>query len=186
MTNSRFKQIETRLWPAGLDRDVWMIADAARDRRIFRMLLECHLEYTCLYSGPLHPALEMAAPYLVQLDYDYRDTRRLIQHAWGNSWGVFLRSGTRMDRLRSHLQGFLVVGDPGGKRLAFRYYDPRVLRAYLPTCNANELRTIFGPIECFWAEDKNPETILEFRFDQARLARKKFSIDQAESASQGG
>ena len=154
-----------------------MIVDAARDRRVFPLLLDCRLEQACLYSGPLNPALELAAPYLIQLEYEDGDTRRLLEQAWGNNWGVFLKSDTRMDKLRRHLQGFLLVLDPRGKRMVFRYYDPRVLRAYLPTCTVEELRTVYGPVECFWTEDKAPETGLEFRFDKVKLATKRFSID---------
>jgi len=39
-----------------------MIVDGARTIEIFRMLLECHLEYSCLYSGTLSSDLEIAAP----------------------------------------------------------------------------------------------------------------------------
>jgi hypothetical protein len=59
-----------------------MILDGARSIEIFRMLLACHLEYACLYSGPLSPELEMAAPYLVQLDHGYKDTHQFISRAW--------------------------------------------------------------------------------------------------------
>jgi hypothetical protein len=30
--------------------------------------------------------------------------------------------------------------------LLFRYYDPRVLRVYLPSCRPSELETVFGPV----------------------------------------
>ena len=170
MNQSLLARIEEQLWPKGERRDIWMILDAARDRRIFRMLLESHFDYSCLYSGTLPPALEIVAPYLVQLEFEDRYTRRLIEQAWGNSWGVFLRSNTRMDKLRRHLRGFLVVRDPKGESLVFRYYDPRVLRVYLPTCTREELRTVFGPVECFWTEAENTETLLEFKFDQAKMS----------------
>jgi hypothetical protein len=98
-------------------------------RRIFPMLLECHLQYSCLYTEPVPPALEIVAPYLVQLDYEYRDTRRFLTQAWGNSWGIFLKCDASLNSLRRHLRGFLVVGDPNGGRLVFRYYDPRVSAA---------------------------------------------------------
>ncbi len=110
------------------------------------------MEHYCLYSGPLSAALEAAAPYLVQLDYDDPDTRRFLEHAWGNCWGVFLRCAAHAYTLRRHLREFLVVSDPDGKRLVFRYYDPRVLRIYLPTCTHYELIRFFGPIECIWVE----------------------------------
>jgi len=89
MTDQQLARIEEILWHDCPSRDIWMIVDGARTVEVFRMLLECHLEYSCLYSGSLTSELEMAAPYLVQLEPDYRDTHRLIRQAWGNSWGVF-------------------------------------------------------------------------------------------------
>jgi hypothetical protein len=176
---SRHQAIEELLWPKGPTPDVWMIVDCAREpQRIFRFLLACHLEYSCLFSGYLPPVLEMAAPYLVQLEHDNEETRRLIELSWGNSWGVFLRSGTNLTKLRRHLRGFLMVRDPQGRRMTFRYYDPRVLRAYLPTCNSEELRTVSGPIECFWTEDaKDVEHMLEFRFEGSRLIKKTLRLE---------
>jgi hypothetical protein len=175
---SRLQAIEHLLWPKGFSRDAWMIVDCARDqKKIFRFLLGCHLEYKCLYAGPLAPALEMAAPYLIQLESDSDETRQLLELSWGNSWGILLRSGTNLTKLRRHLREFLIVRDPAGRRMAFRYYDPRVLRAYLPTCNSEELRTVFGPIECFWTEDgEDREQILEFRFEKNRVVRERVPL----------
>lgn len=59
--------------------------------------------------------------------------------------------------------------DEKGRRLVFRYYDPCVLRVYLPTCNPAELRTVYGPIECFWTEAESPNNILEFRTRRGEL-----------------
>jgi hypothetical protein len=162
MTDQFVARIEEILWPEGPRQNIWMILDGARTIEIFRTLLACHLEYACLYSGQLSPELEIAAPYLVQLDHGYKDTHKLIERAWGNSWGVFLRSDTSLKKLRRHLREFLVVRDERGNRLVFRYYDPRVLGVYLPTCTMSELRTVFGPIECFWTEPKDPKSMLEF------------------------
>jgi hypothetical protein len=176
MTDEQLARMEEILWPNGPSQDVWMILDGARTIEVFRTLLPCHLEYTCLYSGPLAPELEIAAPYLVQLDHGYRDTYRLIRRAWGNGWGVFLESGTSLKKLRRHLREFLIVQDPGGNRLVFRYYDPRVLRVYLPTCHKEELRTFFGPIESFWTEAQSPDYMLEFCLREGELKRQNVSL----------
>jgi Domain of unknown function (DUF4123) len=170
---SRYQAIEKHFWPRGPSRDVWMIVDCARDQnRIFRFLLACHLEQSCLYSGPIPPALEMAAPYLIQLEHDNQETRRLIELSWGNSWGVFLRSPTTMRNLRKHLRRFLIVRDSMGRRMVFRYYDPRILQTYLPTCTSEELRTVFGPIDLFWTEDsRDADQMLEFQSDGGRLIK---------------
>ncbi|HEY2399507.1 MAG TPA: S1 RNA-binding domain-containing protein, partial [Steroidobacteraceae bacterium] len=39
-----------------------------------------------------------------------------------------------------------------GKRLLFRFYDPRVLRPFLPSCEAGQMREMFGPVEHFAVE----------------------------------
>jgi Domain of unknown function (DUF4123) len=180
MTSQWLSRIEECFWPQGFRRNIWMIVDAARDRLIFPMLQEFHLEYYCLYSGTLPTALEAAAPYLLQLDYNDQDMRRFLRNAWGNSWGVFLRCDTHANALRRHLRGFLLVQDSSGNRLVFRYYDPRVLRVYLPTCTQDELRTVFGPIERFWVEDVTPGIIVAYSFDQNRLVEGKLSLDRGE------
>ena len=176
MTDQMLARIEEILWPNGPQQNVWMIVDGARSIEIFRMLIQCHLEYACLYGGPLSPELEIAAPYLIQLDHGYRDTHRLIQQAWGNSWGIFLRSETSLKKLRRHLREFLIVRDERGNRLLFRYYDPRVLRVFLPTCSARELRTFFGPIETFWTEKENPEKALGFDLRDGALNERTFLL----------
>jgi len=174
MANPYVSNIKERLWPRASGREVWMIVDGARDRRIFGALLDSYLTYECLYHGDIAPELEVVAPYLVQLEYDDRYSQQLIERAWGNSWGVFLKSGASIATLRRHLRKLLSVRGPKGEILLFRYYDPRVLRVYLPTCRSDELETVFGPIDRFWLEDDNPETILEFRVDRGKLLRNEF------------
>jgi hypothetical protein len=176
MTDQLLARIEETLWPDGPRQDVWMILDGARSIDVFRMVIECHLEYSCLYSGPLTPDMEIAAPYLVQLDHGYRDTHRFIRRAWGNSMGVFLKSDTSLKKLRRHLREFLVVRDTKGNRMVFRYYDPRVLRVYLPTCVRSELRTVFGPIDCFWTEGENGGDMLEFVLRDGELKRQRLPV----------
>lgn len=178
MVRSTSSFLEARFWPANVRRDVvWMIVDSARDPRIFGLLLGSYLEYSCLYSGALPVSLETAAPYLVHLEYDDRRTQHFLEQAWGNSWGIFLKCDTRIQALRRHLRAFLTVRGPSGGKLLFRYYDPRVLRVYLPNCSSEDLRTVFGPIERIWTEGEPAETIVEFGFDGAKLVRNEFPID---------
>jgi len=44
------------------------------------------------------------------------------------------------------------VQDAKGKDMYFRFYDPRVLRVFLPTCTPEELSDFFGPIAGFLIE----------------------------------
>jgi len=113
--------------------------------------------------------LQRAAPYLVQLEREDRLTRFLLENGWGRNWGIFLRTDIRFKDLRNHLRSFLRVKDEKGSRLIFRYYDPRVFRAYLPTCTPSELQKTFGPIQSFVMEGDDFEDILEMKFDQREL-----------------
>jgi len=168
--------IET-IWPSDQPPgpSVWAILDAARDERVYSALQSSRLEYVSLYAGKLPDALLRAAPYLVELAPSYSFTRPLLKMGWGNSWGVFMRVKDARN-LRHHLRGFLRVQDESGRSLVFRYYDPRVLRVYLPTCEKSELATVFGPIGSFLVEGDRGESLIEFGFDGQRLTERRTSL----------
>ena len=164
------------LWPApATDVSVWAILDCARDERIYPALRNSQLDYLCLFSGRLHRDVVAAAPHLIEVSPSYRFTPRLIEMAWGESWGVFIRIKDPSN-LRSHLRGFLRVKDESGRFLLFRYYDPRVLRVYLPTCRTDELRTVFGPISSYLVEDEGGKGLIEFEFDGNKLLERRTSL----------
>jgi hypothetical protein len=170
MTDNSLAHLENHLWHNRSSRDIRMIIDCARDRRAFGLMLDCfYSRKTCLFSGPLAPQMELVAPYLVELEYEDHQTRRFLREAWGKNWGVFLKSDVRLERLLRHLRSLLLVRDHTGRRLMFRYYDPRILRAYLPTCTVEELREFFGPVQNYWIEDESSGGLLEMRFHQAGL-----------------
>jgi hypothetical protein len=166
MTPEQRERIVQALWPEGAKTKlgVWAVLDCARDPKIYLALLESKLEFRCLYSGKLPRALEMNAPHLVELSPTNRLIHRWLDEGWGEAWGVLLRIDDPAN-LRHHLRKFLKVRDERGRTLLFRYYDPRVLRAYLPTCTDGELREVFGPIKAWLAESGNDDSLLEFGFD---------------------
>jgi hypothetical protein len=55
-----------------------------------------------------------------------------------------------------------MVYDAKGTPFYFRYYDPRVLRVYLPTCNASELQILFGPVARYYVEGKAGNQMIEW------------------------
>jgi hypothetical protein len=167
--------VQQQLWPGGSSKDVWMIVDGARDPKIYWDLTNSHLQCTCLYSGDIPAQLESVAPHLVQLEYDDSSTRTLLRRAWGKSWGVFATSDAAMHRLRRHLRTLLLVQDWRGKQLLFRYYDPRVLRVYIPTCRPDELKLLFGPIKQFFAESESAEGLLRFDFSGGSLVKSEIA-----------
>jgi len=164
------------LWPDSSIRPInmWAIVDAAKDSRIFSLVSQCYLDKCCLFAGELSPELERAAPYLVQFSPRDSTSDRLLELGWGQSWGIFLQSDDSIQVLRRHLRTFLRVKDQSGRHLLFRYYDPRVMRVYLPTCFAGELKTVFGSTIirlCMEAED--PAFIISFQLDSENCLKQK-------------
>ena len=82
--------------------------------------------------------------------------------------------------MRNHFRTFLMVYDTEFKPLYFRYYDPRVLRIYLPTCDAEGLATLFGPVVNYFLEDEDPKNALRFRMEGGALVREEMAIAIAE------
>ena len=141
---------------------VFAILDAAADPSIFDDVLRTGIKYRCLYTGEIPEALAEVAPYLLQLDREDPATRLLIHNCWGKSWGIFFTSTAYLEGIHRHFRRFLKVRDEDGNSLYFRYYDPRVWRAYLPTCDRSELLFVFGPVRKFFVEDEDPDKLLEF------------------------
>lgn len=177
MTPGQREQILQALWPEGAKSKlgVWAILDCARDPKIYLALLESKLEFRCLYSGKLPRELEMVAPHLVELLPNSRLTQRWLDEGWGQSWGVLLRIDDAAN-LRHHLRKFLKVRTEDGRTLHFRYYDPRVLRAYLPTCLPGELKQLFGPIGAWLMEGEVGDSILEFAIRSDRLMTRRTEL----------
>jgi Domain of unknown function (DUF4123) len=159
-------------WPTERDAtlQIYAILDAARDENIYPTLIDSDSNYHCLYRGRLPQVLAQAAPYLVQLQPQAYFTNWLIREGWRESWGIFLASSATLDDLRRHFRRFIMVKDEAGKALYFRYYDPRVLRVYLPTCHAAELEKVFGPVHCFLVEDEDANTLIKYSCTDATLS----------------
>lgn len=149
--------------PAG--EQAWAVLDGARDPRIRGFVFDSRATRACLYRGSLTRELEDAAPWLLQLSPGSAYTERLFERFWGDSCGVVLSTALSMTELRRHLRRFLLARDPDGRTLVFRWYDPRVLRVYLPTLTADEAGKFFGfgKVSAFAAEAEEPGAFHLFR-----------------------
>lgn len=143
---------------------VYAILDGAQDPRIYRRVYDSRLEYECLFTGDLPYELAEAAPYLVRLEREAAFTRWLLEEGWGKSWGIFAWSRADLETMRRHCRQLLRVKDEQGRGLYFRYYDPRVMRVYLPTCTRGEQEEVFGPVGVYWVEGEAGE-MWRFRRD---------------------
>jgi len=158
--------------------EVWALVDGARKDGLAQAVRFSALDHCCLYSGRRGLELQEVAPYLVHLRKGWQFTRRLIEKGWGDSWCIFFTSDATFNSLRHHFRQFLRVRDEQGRRLLFRYYDPRVFRIYLPSCNAEELRLWFKPVDTYMMDGDDPETMLSFRCDGGELRQSAVPITE--------
>lgn len=159
-----------------LGQHVYAVLDAARNPDISVKPYEFQANWISLYKGEPEEALFDVAPYLLYLGRREDENENLIKwisdELWGNACGIFLRSGEGLEKIFEHLQTFLLVTDESGKPYYFRFYDPRVLRVYLPTCNDEELQQFFGPVSEFIMEDGAPEKVIRFSISGGTLKEK--------------
>lgn len=173
-------ELRRRLWPKGARKDLWALLDCARDPKSHPSLVSSKQLYSCLFAGKLPEVVEKVAPHLVQLQADEKFNDYLLD-SWGNSLCVYVECGKSLPEVRLHLRHFLTVTNSSGGKMLFRFYDPRVLRAYLPTCLPDELKTIFGPIDAFFMESRDGSKMLEFRLEGEKLVQKEFDLKAAQA-----
>lgn len=160
------------------DGNIFAVLDGAAIPELRDVLHELNPPHCCLYRGQLEPDIAEVAPYLINLEPDGEFTRWVIEKGWGNHWGVFAASGIELSAMRNHLRKFLTVHNPNGNPVLFRYYDPRVLRVYLPTCNADELKNMFGPIDSYYLEGEDPAVLLRYRVESEALRQEELNLQR--------
>ena len=150
---------------------LFAILDAAREPLVLARVLHCEEQYESLYEGVRGQRLAASAPYLVALPPASAFLETVVREGWGKSWGIFLTCPSPFQEVRKHLRRFLMVKPEGGAECYFRFYDPRVLRVFLPTCGPEELAHFFGPIRGIVMEGEGADELLRFEVGDRRLKR---------------
>jgi hypothetical protein len=167
------------LWAMPGDR-VYALADGASIPGLLeRLHADPRPQFECLLHGELAPDMAEVAPYLVALERDSAFADWIIAHGWGNHWASFALAQCDLRTVWFHLRTLNIVYGPDGRPMLFRYYDPRVLRIFLPTCNPEQIMQMFGPAAQFVAEGESPATALVFAHSVGELQRSARSIPGA-------
>lgn len=125
---------------------LFAVVDAARDTELaFTARDRFGLKLRTLFVGDLAQHLDHVAPHLIGLKRNSGFLDLWAEHL-DRSPGILLLTEATADELWAHLRKIFIISDENGEEFSFRYYDPRVLRPYLPTCTKSEAREFFGPI----------------------------------------
>lgn len=146
--------------------DVYAVADGTLLPGLLAKLEEHEPKNTCLFRGELPFDLAEAAPYLVKLEKDNKFSDWLLNKSVEEPCCIYAQTTVIDDfiQLRKHFRSFLRIESAEGKSLLFRYYDPRVMKTYLPTCTPEDNKILFNGIETYLIfndEDKRLKTFKE-------------------------
>jgi pSer/pThr/pTyr-binding forkhead associated (FHA) protein len=158
---------------------LYALLDAARDPRVLELLRASGEEYQSLYEGFQGELLDAYAPHIVKLSPESVLISTLANEAWGKSWATFLACPQSLNDVRKHFRRFLLVRTTGGEELYFRFYDPRVLRVFLPTCTAEEVREVFGPVTCYLMEGETADVLIRFEIGKNGMAQEWLAVTHA-------
>jgi hypothetical protein len=149
-------------WLEATDGSLAAVLDASHDPDILLWLRQQDRPHLCLFAPPASETLAAYAPYVISLDT--AGLRDLAEYVAGKPWAIYVAHRGTLQKLALHLKSHLMVRSPSGRPAYFRFFDPRVLRAYLPTCNRSQLQRFFGAdIEAVYAVGPAPREILQFR-----------------------
>lgn len=145
------------------------VLDGAAIDDLPQRIYEMQPRAVCLYRGELAPDIAEVAPYLVELFPEDVFTEWLLREgAGGKNWGIFARSRYSITEVRKHFRKFLTVYDDAGNPLLFRFYDPRILVKFLPTCDRESLNSMFSIISSYLTETGETD-FRRFECDNGRL-----------------
>ena len=176
MSDEKRKSVLRERLFADPNANVFALLDGASVPGLVRKLWETSPEHYCLFPGTLEPDMAEVAPYVVKLEAETPFTQWVLDEFWGNHWGVFAVAPATGREMRGHCRSIVKVLGPDGDSLIFRYYDPRVLRTFLATCQPEELDEMFGPTLAYWAEAEDPDVLLCFRNDHGTLSQQEIQL----------
>jgi hypothetical protein len=156
--------------------NIYLLLDAARvPPERMDTAKELNPEHASLYRNPKggDEILPRVAPFLFTASRPLSDL--ITEFGHGDAWGIYIDSAAGFEVLYKHFRRFLMVKKEEGTSLYFRFYDPRVLRIFLQTCDRYQLAAFFGPVARYIVEDEDPEKALIFSWSGAQLQRQQIT-----------
>jgi hypothetical protein len=155
----------------------FILLDSARMGEAMEEAKELNRHVEPLFNSKADTLLQAVGPFVFTFSEfsDFDDY--FFQKGWGDHWGVILSSSADLKDVSEHFRRFLKVKTEDGLELYFRFYDPRVLRIFLPTCDANQLNEFFGPVHYFLMEDEDKRFAVKFWLEKTILKTKRIPFE---------
>jgi len=165
------------------DLNVYAVLDGASAKGLLGLLAQSGARHYCLMPGNLEPDMMEVSGHVVELSPEANTTNWLLREGWGKHWGVFASSPASLIEVRGHCRMLFRAHDEQGKPLMFRFYDPRVLRVFLPSCNKREQAETFGPVAAWYMEGENPDSMVSLSWEGGEMRRQDILLTKARQAA---
>jgi hypothetical protein len=150
----------------------YILLDGAKVGVDLKIAKETGFAFRSLFEGHASKDLQDVAPYL----FEYRQSGKIgdwyLDRGFGRDAGVLFYSRERFEGCYRHFKQLRFVKIENGKELFFRFYDPRVLSVFLPTCDKKQIIEFFGPVDYFLVEDSRQDTVVQFWHQNGILQQK--------------
>lgn len=154
----------------------YFVLDAAQIEHELNLAIYLNKDYQCLYHGESSETLKYVAPYLFQHSRNSDFSQWLLQTKQQIGAGIFFHAKANFEQVYRHLRTLLYITTEEGEELYFRFYDPFVTSIFLPTCDRNQIREFFGPIEFIVVETETPNMFIQFWHENGELRQKQFEF----------
>jgi hypothetical protein len=144
--------------------------------------------FACLLRGETDPLVLTRAPYLVRLVPGDEIFSWILQEGWGRNWGMFtaVPPDTPFEEVLEHFRQFVQVRLPDGRIVFFRFYDPRVQRVFVPSCDAGQTGELFSLPTVWSCESEGGAALLVHSVKDGAVNCTKLSLDSFRDAVTSG
>lgn len=156
----------------------FIILDGARIPDQIIRAREINKYSASLYKGDSMIKLSSVSPYLFELRDKNPFMKWFFEEGWENSWGIIIATHLDFEDCQKHFRKFLIVANEEGQEFYFRFYDPRVLKIFLPTCDRSQIANFFGHIDNFIIEGDKKEEAIKFSHQNGILQQEVISTSE--------
>ena len=148
------------------------VLDCARDPQLYEHAarMEPHAA-ECLFAGKLSETVRRASPFVVELAPSDPLSAAWRGQGWGAAWGVLISTRSDGAALRARLRRLTQVRLPDGSGpMLFRFWDPRVLRVFMPLIEPDGLSAWFAPGDRWIVESEDGAGSIRFGGDAGAVS----------------
>ena len=168
--------------------DIYAVLDGAVVKQLPDYLEDRDSPFDCLLRGETDPLVLTRAPWVVRLSPGDEIFSWILQEGWGRNWGMFaaVPADTDFDDVIDHFRQFVQVRLPDGRIVFFRFYDPRVQRLFLPSCDSGQAGELFALPSAWMCESEDGGTLLVHTLRDGAVVTTKTALDSFRDAVTSG